>query len=462
MAITDKLSELEQRRSALRDKARETVERAEKENRALTAEEEAEHRQRCDVEIFELDKRIQTILRQDAVDRIGWDERSGKEPSSGNGRLSDPLPHLDPTNTRGGRHTYSILRAAAGFLPGGRGLTGLEAEVSKEIETRSGIPANVMGFKMPYQTKSRTWEESERIKRALDTTAGAGSIPTILEADWIELLRNKMVCMEAGALEILDLKGKFALPRQNQAATAYWVAESGSPTGSNQTLDQVLFTPKTIGAFTDISRRFFELTILDSGEYFVKLDLTAILGRGIDAAALNGPGGANTPLGILQNTAITATRTVSNGANGGPPTWPGMVELHTIVARGNAADLGDAVYVGNADIEGTLATTAKIGTSYPVFLLMDDGKVYRRELLITNSLPNNLTKGTGTGLSPVIHGVFNQMVFAYWSGIDVLVDPYTGSSSGTVRIVALCDVDVQVRHNEAFAIMNDVVTDQSQ
>ena len=243
---------------------------------------------------------------------------------------------------------------------------------------------------------------------------------------------------------------------------ATWVPEATAPTGTNQTLDQVLFSPKTIAAFTDVTRRFFELTILDNGEAFVKQDLTAILARGADYAALNGPTGGNNPIGILQNTAITATRTVSNGANGGLPTWPAMVELYTIVSRGNAATLGPFVYIGNSDVEGTLATTPKIGTTYPVFLLADDGTVYRKNLLTTNSLPNNLTKGTGTGLSPVIGGVFSQLVFAYWSGIDILVDPYTGSSSGTVRIVALMDLDINVRHNEAFAVMNDVQSNQTQ
>ena len=80
----------------------------------------------------------------------------------------------------------------------------------------------------------------------------------------------------------------------------------------------------------------------------------------------------------------------------------------------------------------------------------------------TNQLPNNLTKGTGTALSPVVAGIFNQLILAYWSGIDILVDPYTGSSAGTVRIVALHDLDIQVRHNQAFSVIVDMITNQSQ
>jgi hypothetical protein len=60
----------------------------------------------------------------------------------------------------------------------------------------------------------------------------------------------------------------------------------------------------------------------------------------------------------------------------------------------------------------------------------------------------------------VIFGVWEQLVIGMWGGLDMLIDPYTGSSAGTVRVVALSDIDVQLRYNEAFAVINDMVTDQ--
>lgn len=452
----EKASELRQQRAKLLDEAREIVERAEKENRALTREQDERHKQVVS-ESMGLAQRISTIERQLAVDANGPEPRD---------RQSAPLPHEDVNNV-GTKHRYSILRAARAIASkGAEPFGGLEYEVSQELAKRTG--KTPQGFMMPYRTSGvRGFEAMKRMQdaaesRNLDSVlAGGGSVPTILEKDWIELLRNAMRVKEAGAREILDLTGKFAIPRQSGASTAYWLAEGGSPTGSNQTLDQVLFTPHTIGAYTDINRRFFELTILDSGEEFVKEDLTAVLGRGIDLAALNGSGGSNQPLGILQNTGVTATRTVSLGTNGGAPTWSACVELRTIVGRGNAADLGEFVYLGNADVTGTLATTAKIGSTFPIFLL-EDGKVYGKRYLETQQLPNNLTKGSGTGLSPIIGGIWNQIVLAYWSAVDILVDPYTGSSSGTIRIVALQDMDIQCRHAEAFAVIVDMQSDQTQ
>ena len=444
--MKEKAYELRQKRAALLDESKTIVDRSIKENRNVTPDEQV----RLDSIYTEgetLAKQISTIERHIAI------ERNGPEPSE---KRWTPLPHEDPNNAKGRR--YSILRAAKCFAEK-RNFDGLEAEVSQELAHRTG--KSPQGFLMPYGNRATLLMNMRGEQRALDSTAGTGSIPTILDADWIELLRNAMKVKQAGATEIMDLQGKFAIPRQNAASSAYWVAESGAPTGSNQTLDQVLFTPHTIGAFTDISRRFFELTILDSGEEFVKKDLTAVLGRGVDLAALNGTGASNQPLGILQNTGITSTRTVALGTNGGVPTWAAMVELHTIVARGNAADLGPTAYLGNADVGGTLATTAKIGSTFPVFLL-EDGKVYNKPFLETNQLPNNLTKAGGSNLSPIVYGVWNQLVMAYWSGVDILIDPYTGSSSGTVRIVALQDMDIQPRHNEAFSVVVDMISNQTQ
>jgi len=442
--MKEKAYELRQQRSTLLDENRVLVERAERESRSLKPDEQTKF-DANETQMREMEKRISTIERMVAI------EKNGPEPSE---RRSTSLPHEDAGNCK--QRRYSLLRAASCLLMGRGQPDGLEGEVHQELVKRSG--KNPLGFMMPYSTRGYL-TDAER--RALDSTAGTGSVPTVLDKDWIEYLRNAMRVKQAGAREIMDLQGKFAIPRQNATGTGYWVAESGSPTGSNQTLDQVLFTPHTAGAYTDISRRFFELAILDSGEQFVKEDLTAVLGRTVDLAALNGTGASNQPLGILQNTGITAGNTVALGTNGAAPSWAPLVELHTIVARGNAADLGPSTYLGNADVTGTLATTAKIGSTFPVYLL-EDGKVYGKPYLETNQLPNNLTKGSGSSLSPIVYGVWNQLILAYWSGVDILVDPYTGSSSGTVRVVALQDMDIQVRHNAAFSVIVDMISNQTQ
>ena len=47
-------------------------------------------------------------------------------------------------------------------------------------------------------------------------------------------------------------------------------------------------------------------------------------------------------------------------------------------------------------------------------------------------------------------GAFRQLMLCYWSGLDLLTDPYSNGSSGTINFYALQDVDVGVRLPTAF------------
>jgi HK97 family phage major capsid protein len=48
-------------------------------------------------------------------------------------------------------------------------------------------------------------------------------------------------------------------------------------------------------------------------------------------------------------------------------------------------------------------------------------------------------------------GAWSQLVIGMWSGVDLTVDPYSNSTSGAVRLVALQDADIMVRNGQAFS-----------
>tara|TARA_Y100001968_G_C19206486_1_gene642554 strand:+ start:183 stop:395 length:213 start_codon:yes stop_codon:yes gene_type:complete len=68
-----------------------------------------------------------------------------------------------------------------------------------------------------------------------------------------------------------------------------------------------------------------------------------------------------------------------------------------------------------------------------------------------------LTKGSGSSLSAIIYGNFNDLLVGMWGSLEILVDPYTDIAKGTVGIRALQTVDMAVRHPESFAAMQDVI-----
>jgi hypothetical protein len=74
-------------------------------------------------------------------------------------------------------------------------------------------------------------------------------------------------------------------------------------------------------------------------------------------------------------------------------------------------------------------------------------------------VPSNLTKGTSAGVcSAIILGNWSDLIIGQWGGLDILVDPYTGATAGTHRVVALQDVDIAVRRVASFVAIMDALT----
>lgn len=338
--------------------------------------------------------------------------------------------------------SYSLLRAIS-LRAAGKELDGLEKEVNDEIARRSGKRPE--GFYVPMQAMDT---------RALDLSAGTGSVGVNLVPEMIELLRDKLVVNQLGATVMSNMSGKFSLPRQSGGATAYWVGEAGAPTTSAQSIDQVPFVPKTVGAYTDISRQFVNQTSIDA-EAFVRNDLARVLANAIDKAAISGLGSSNEPKGILNTAGIGS---VAGGTNGLAPTWANIVALETAVLAANAS-ADKLAYLTNSKVIGKLKVTDKTSGGYGQFLLGSDGKLNGYDVAVTNAVTSTGTKGTASGVtSTMLFGNWSDLVLALFSGLDVTVDPYSGSTSGTLRIVALQDIDIQLRHAASFAAITDLLT----
>ena len=286
-------------------------------------------------------------------------------------------------------------------------------------------------------------------------TAGGNLVDTtLMTGDFITLLRNALLLPGLGARVLTGLVGNIAIPRQTGAGSAFWVAESGSPTESQQAFDQVPMSPKTVGAFTDISRKLLKQSSLDV-ESFVQGDLAQVLGLAIQAAAITG-GGANEPTGIIATSGIGS---VAGGTNGAAPSWDNIVALETLVAVANA-DIDSLNYLTNAKVRGKLKTTFidGPGTGQRVWQA-GATPLNGYNAAVTNAVPGNLTKGTAVGTaSAIIFGNFADLIIGMWGGLDILVDPYTGGTSGTVRVIVHQDVDVAIRHPLSFAAMLDALT----
>lgn len=376
----------------------------------------------------------------------------GAAPSAPEGRMRGPDPSLerelrdDPVINP--PRQYSLLRAIR-LRAQGLPLDGLEAEISQEIAHRSGNEPQ--GFFVPHALSVE--------RRDLDVAAGAtsGAEQIVTSMTMIDLLRNRARVVQLGATLMTDMVGQFNLPKQTGTTTAQWVAEGAASAETNQTIGQVAFAPSTLSVWSDYTRKFVMQTGIDA-EAFVRRDLMTVAALEIDRTVINGSGTGEEPEGILQNSSIP-TVGISD-PDGGAPTRGSMIDLETEVNQDNA-DGNSMAYLTNSKVKGKLKQTATdAGSGLFVWGEGQGGRDFLNgyTAAVSNQVPSDLTKGAGTNLSAVIFGDWAQACIAFWSGMDMIVDPFTASTTGNTRIALLQDADVQFKHTEAFAKIVDADT----
>jgi HK97 family phage major capsid protein len=294
-------------------------------------------------------------------------------------------------------------------------------------------------------------------------SAGGNLVATnLLSASFIDLLRNAMMVRAMGATVLNGLVGNVTIPRQTGGGTAQWVGEGAAPAEGGQVIGQVVLSPRTVAGFTDFSR-LLALQSTPAIEQLVRNDLALILAIAIDLAVLHGVGGLQ-PLGIANTSGIGS---VAGGTNGAAPTWDHIVDLETQVANANAA-LGRIGYLTNSKVRGKLKRTQKFsGTNGdPIWevagradLPPGFGEMNGYSAGVSNNVSSTLTKGTASGIcSAIFHGNWADVLIGEWGTLDLLIDPYTQSTSMNVRVVAHQTVDAALRRVESFSAMLDALT----
>jgi HK97 family phage major capsid protein/HK97 family phage prohead protease len=368
--------------------------------------------------------------------------RSGKSIEQFRGELLDvigndkPLDNNDLGMTRKEIRQFSIVRAIAALAnPGDRRLreaAGFEFEISEAAAQRYGrassglmIPTDVLGV----------W------KRDLNTSDDNELVATnLLAGEFIDVLRNESSVMQAGARMLPGLVGNVAIPKKTAAATAGWIATEGNAASESEpTFGTVSLSPKTVGAYTDMTRQLI-LQSTPAVEALVRDDITQALALAIDKGALEGSGSSGQPTGILSTSGVNKPSSFAAAV----PTFAEMVELETMVAADNAL-FGNLAYITDATTYGGLKTKSKDSGSGMFVLENGEANGYR------------VIRSQQATAGNVYFGNWSDCLIGMWGGLDLTVDPYTASSSGTVRIVALQSVDVAVRNAVSFAYNNDGV-----
>lgn len=347
---------------------------------------------------------------------------------------------------------FSFVRTLA-HMSGLRVDVGRELEVCREQEIRSGRKAQ--GIMVP---NSVLRDYSRRMEQRVVTSggAGAGVIPSEHRPqDYIDLMRPSMVVDRMGGTTFSDLQGNLSIPKQTASAGASWIAENAAISATDGDWDSVTMTPKHVGARTEYSRNLLLQSSPDI-ELLVRRDFAASLAVALDKAALVG-GGSNEPSGILDRLSdASALGTLADAS------WSQVLGLIETVEQANAA-MGRLGWVLNPTAVRTLRSTPKVVYGSPVvqdagagFVMDSPAELAGYAAASTTSLP--LAGGSPATLGTAIFGDFSSLLVGYWSGVDILVNPYesTAYSKGNVQVRGILTADVAVRHIESFAAARDV------
>jgi HK97 family phage major capsid protein len=334
--------------------------------------------------------------------------------------------------------------------------------VSEEMARRSGRKPKGIFWNMGVRGAAE-----QRVLSTFGPPGGPGSnlIQTTLAPTVQDRLRERVLVRKMGASVMTGMVGNFALPRLDTSAIAQWIPEGGAITATDPAFDQVLFTPKHCGGIVSLSRNMlmqpsYDMTTL------VEDDLARVLAVALDRAALAGTG-VNDPLGLLtagSGITIVPAATIepvglAPGPNGNPPSWQSVIALIKAVDVANALD-GSLGFITNGRAVAAMRTTTKqTNDTIGNFIMSEADQLAGFPLGSTQIMPNTLTAGTGTGLSGLIFGDWSMLVIAFWSELDILVNPYDPGvyPSGGLLVRCMMTATTNTRQPKAFAALTDVL-----
>lgn len=354
------------------------------------------------------------------------------------------------------REKYNLVAVIRAGLPDDQHTDiGFESEISREIELKSG-PSEMSGsgvIHVPYEAfkNARNYQRAMTGKTNVEghiVGNGAATVATdLLMDEFINPLAARSILREAGALFIEGLRGDVSLPKGDNLEPGWVSDESALTPEVNGNFSNVNGTPHTCACKLDLTRNM----VMQNGEAITavveKLMLDA-LARAVDIAALDGSGTEGAPLGLLQHDGMKSVA--------------GIVAGHVTAA--NLADFLDAVEDDDTDERNVrwLAPTKVanlLRKTRDFSLVENDGEVVGTvggERLLHDGLALDvpLIASNVVKAKTLICGDWSQLAVCCWNGgyLDLLVNPYTLSPKGAVRIQMYKDVDAVVRNIDAFAV----------
>lgn len=263
--------------------------------------------------------------------------------------------------------------------------------------------------------------------RAIHSVTADGEKVVATEVfDILTPLRAKNVLAQAGATIYSNLTSDVKIPIMSKSNVTF-EAENGEAKDGAGAFNYLKLTPHRLTAYVDISKELLAQDSVDV-ENAIRTDLVNAINSKLEEAFLSDfTGSAAQPKGVFA--IVKPSSAVTN-------------DFATLVANEakveDANILNEPVYILSNKAKAALRAMAKGSKSTE--LVYENGEVDGTKAFNTSNVQ----------ASNYLFGDMSSLVIGTWSGLDLIVDPYTQAAKGAVRLVVNMYVDFGVARPETL------------
>ena len=319
---------------------------------------------------------------------------------------------------------FSLIKAI-NDVTNNRSLDDVAKEVVKkgvEEMRKSGL-AIAGSIQLPVMENA---DEEVRANGVLAQTATAGMENIATEKlDILEPLRANMVMSQAGATYLTGLVGNISIPAYT-GSNVGWAGEVATAANGAGDWSEIKLQPHRLTAYVDVSREFLIQSSNDA-EAMLRRDIIAAIGNKLEATILGADAGTDEkPEGLFNG--VTAMTTALKFGD--------IVDAEAELDAANVT--GAYTYILSPKAKAALRTLSKDAGSGR--FVLEDGEIEGSKALVSSNV-------TAKGF---VVGDFSDYVIAQWGAIDLVVDNYSKSTEGKVRLVVNAYFDAKPRRSSSF------------
>lgn len=267
---------------------------------------------------------------------------------------------------------------------------------------------------------------TSEVRAIHSVTADGESVVATDVFDILTPLRAKNVLAQAGATIYSNLTSDVKIPIMSKSNVTF-EDENGEAKDGAGTFSYLKLTPHRLTAYVDISKELLAQDSVDV-ENAIRTDLVNAINSKLEEAFLSDFTGTTVqPKGVFAvvkpDSAVTK-------------------DFATLVANEakveDANILNEPVYILSNKAKAALRAMAKSAKSTE--LVYENGEVDGTKAFNTSNVP----------ASNYLFGDMSSLVIGTWSGLDLIVDPYTQAAKGAVRLVVNMYVDFGVARPETL------------